>query len=78
MDNEKHVHGWAIIGKWANCVAQWNCAAALSPEEIDRRINVIERLRTEIEACRNQGHDAILLDHVANILECACDDVDEG
>ena len=40
----EHVHEWAIIGKWANCVAQWNCAASLSPEEIERRINATERL----------------------------------
>ena len=40
----EHVHEWAIIGKWANCVAQWNCAASLSPEEIERRLNATERL----------------------------------
>ena len=50
-----HVHGWAIIGKWANCVAQWNCPAGLSPEEIDRRLNATERLSANMAKALCRG-----------------------
>ena len=70
MEMAEYVHEWRIPNDNPDeVVAYRKCDETMTIGEIHRRINVIERLMAEIEACRNQGHDAILIGHVANILE---------